>query len=81
MLDEEAELFWDRSQERFRLATPQTTGDVLVDRGRGVEGCVEVLRGRLFFAVAPSRPEPTEGRVYLTLNKKLHYVPFCADFG
>lgn len=73
------ELFWDRTPERFCVASP--SGDVLMNSGKDVEGCIEVLRGRLYFAVVPTRPEPVDGRIFLALNKKLAYVPFCADFG
>ena len=40
-----------------------------------------VLEGRLFLASMTACPVARPLEYYLTLNKKLRYIPFCADFG
>jgi hypothetical protein len=40
-----------------------------------------VLQGRLFLASMTTCPVAKPFEYYLTLNKKLRYIPFCADFG
>ena len=40
-----------------------------------------VLQGRLYLASLAGIPVPTAKKYFVTLSKKLRYVPFCADFG
>jgi hypothetical protein len=40
-----------------------------------------VLEGRLYLISLPELPSAKTGTIYVTLNKKLKYHPFCADFG
>ncbi|EKX38588.1 hypothetical protein GUITHDRAFT_158492 [Guillardia theta CCMP2712] len=40
-----------------------------------------VLEGRLYFTCLRSSPVSDEEYKYFTMNKKLRYAPFCADFG
>ena len=40
-----------------------------------------MLQGRLFLASMTTCPVAKPFEYYLTLNKKLRYIPFCADFG
>ena len=40
-----------------------------------------VLQGRLYLASLAGLPVPTAQEYFVTLSKKLRYMPFCADFG
>jgi len=40
-----------------------------------------VLQGRLYLASLAGLPVPTAKKYFVTLSKKMRYVPFCADFG
>lgn len=45
------------------------------------EGSVEILEGRLFWAAIDDMPPDTENTHYFSIDDKLIYEPFCADFG
>ena len=55
--------------------------------GRGEQQVIDsdnflpVLEGRLYLASFEDMPDAASGIVYIRLNKKLGYIPFCADFG
>jgi len=55
--------------------------------GRGEQKVIDsdnllpVLEGRLYLASFEDMPDAASGIVYIRLNKKLRYIPFCADFG
>ena len=40
-----------------------------------------VLQGRLYLASLAGLPVPTVNKYFVTLSKKMRYIPFCADFG
>jgi hypothetical protein len=40
-----------------------------------------VLQGRLYLASLAGLPVPTAKKYFVTLSKKMRYMPFCADFG
>ena len=40
-----------------------------------------VLQGRLYLASLAGIPVPTAKKYFVTLSKKMRYIPFCADFG
>ena len=40
-----------------------------------------VLQGRLYLASLAGIPVATEKKYFVTLSKKMRYIPFCADFG
>ena len=40
-----------------------------------------ILKDRLFLSSMKSSPSAQPLEYYLSLNRKLRYVPFCADFG
>ena len=40
-----------------------------------------VIQGRLYLASLAGLPVPTAKKYFVTLSKKMRYVPFCADFG
>lgn len=67
-------LTWGDSAETFLVAVAETGIN-------GIQSELEVLRGRLSLAVCSTHTAIDETRLVLTLNKKLRYVPFCADFG
>jgi len=45
------------------------------------DNLLPVLEGRLYLASFEDMPDAASGIVYIRLNKKLRYIPFCADFG
>jgi len=65
---------WPYSEEVFELGP----GDQKSFQS-GVH--LPVLQGRLFLASLATCPVAKPLEYYLTLNKKLRYIPFCADFG
>ena len=60
--------------------------DWLEQLSSGQEGFDEsgelcILQGRLYLAALQDNPVAQINKVYITLSKKMRYVPFCADFG
>ena len=55
--------------------------------GAGVQGTLEthlpVLEGRLYLSIssASESVQPAKDEIFVTMHKRMNYVPFCADFG
>jgi hypothetical protein len=49
--------------------------------GFDASGELCILQGRLYLAALQDNPVAQINKVYITLSKKMRYVPFCADFG
>ena len=62
---------------RHEILRLLTTGQSELDEN----GEICVLQGRLYLASLAGIPVPTAKKYFLTLSKKMRYVPFCADFG
>jgi len=60
--------------------------DMLRFLGPGTSGFDEngelcILKDRLYLASLSGFPSPRAKKYYITLSKKMRYMPFCADFG
>ena len=57
-------------------------GEECAEGRHGADRMVPVLAGSLYLLPTP-RPPPRDdsSAIYLTLNRKLRYLPLCADFG
>ena len=66
---------WQHSDERFVLSTPSPL------RGLVARKTLCVLEKRLHLLATDTPPAPTTGTYFFTLDRLMHYVPFCADFG
>lgn len=65
---------WNQSDDVFELGTGEQQS---LDNGVHLP----VLQNRLFLTALKGCPVANPLEYYLTLNQKLRYVPFCADFG
>ena len=65
---------WPYSEDVFELGPGE-------QRSFATDVHLPVLKGRLYLASMRTCPVARPLEYYLTLNKKLRYIPFCADFG
>jgi len=63
------------------IRSSNSAGTEVRPDGDGRSGWVPVLADRLYLLSTPRVPQHDNTAIYLTLNRKLRYLPFCADFG